>query len=293
MLHVDFFGAVAREGQIEPKMVLPFEFKKVLFIVKVGGAIPLAKEEPIAPPVLKKEPLLEKSAERGNACTGSDEDDGGIGIGRKGKAIGRLEVDGDWRRRGRLVAEEMAADATAETSGGRVRERCDGEMDLIGEHVWRRGDGVEAGHEWKEDGREFLGRRGGGKCSEDVDEVMRFEKRVELAFIFEEGAGFTRRNEFEEGGGAFREIGFLEKEVAKGEDCVRTPVEDGTVACDFEELIDNGEIVFRKDTDRIAHLKGKVGNSEGDMRCLFGRTGFCERIAFENLGREGVSPTRI
>lgn len=85
----------------------------------------------------------------------------------------------------------------------------------------------------------------------------------------------------------------MEKEVAKGQVRVRAPVEDGTVAGDFEDLIDNGEVVFGKDADRIAHLKGKIGNSEGDMSGLFGRTGLCEWIAFENFGRERMGPTRI
>lgn len=133
VLDVDLFSLVAGKRGVEADAPVCLEFEPIIGVVKVGGAVPLAKEEPVEAGGLGGESLLEEGSEGGNACAGADEDDGG-GLVRESEVVRGLYVDRDGGRfDGGLLAEKVAADAGVGAAVDGVVRDDDGEVDLVGE----------------------------------------------------------------------------------------------------------------------------------------------------------------
>ena len=137
VLHVDFFGLVSGKGGVEAEKVFAGELCEKWFVVKIGGAVALSEEEPVASFRLVGEALLEEGSEGGHACAGADQDDRVIGRGET-KSIGRLDVEGDGGGfESCLLTKEVAGDAVAGFSLLHVGEEGDGEMNFIREDFGR------------------------------------------------------------------------------------------------------------------------------------------------------------
>ena len=112
MLDIQFFFLVSRKGEVELQTIICGQRSPKIFVEEIGGAVPLAEEEPIFSRGLGVEPLLHEGAERGDAGPRADHDDVCLQILGEEERMCRLQIDRD----GRLVdlgglAEKGAGDA--------------------------------------------------------------------------------------------------------------------------------------------------------------------------------------
>src|SRR6266851_6499984 len=98
MLHVDFFGLIAGEGEIESgEQSVGAKRFQLLLVQEIQLAALIAEEQPILAVGAGRAAVLQECAERGNAGTRADHHDRNAGVGRQIEAMRRLDEYRDRR----------------------------------------------------------------------------------------------------------------------------------------------------------------------------------------------------
>ena len=133
--------------------------------------------------------VLQEGAEGGDAGAGADHDDVAVG-GGKMEMAGGLDVDGNGGGGGE-IGEVTGGESLLGAAVGGVLDHGDGEVDLAGAVVGRRGNRVEAGSDLIKEGRKLGGvELHSGGVVEDVDDIAIKNVLIELLFIGTESLEF-------------------------------------------------------------------------------------------------------
>ena len=157
MLDVEFFLLVARPRDIEFRKRAVGEVALDLVLIEiVGGAVGIAKEQPI--PALRGSRLavFEKCAERRDSSAWATHDDVGIAVSRQPECAVAMHINPRLRSTVQPVREEGGTNPTAVATLRLIADDADAKVDFTRMGARAGGDRVEARLEFFQDRDELL-----------------------------------------------------------------------------------------------------------------------------------------
>ena len=137
---------IARPGEREArKHTRGFHAGQFVLIEEVVIAVPVAKEQPIAPRRPGRHALAQEGAERRDPGAGADHDDGHRRVGRQREVLRFLHIDLDLVARGDPVGEKRGGDTEPGAAVDGIAHGIDAECDAAAVGFRGRGHGVEPG----------------------------------------------------------------------------------------------------------------------------------------------------